>query len=156
MWIMGRNACDPFSNNDRSAQISKKPTKSICRANGDQRQGKNQAGKAEIVGQKPDMTTVKSRDDNNKDVSDSDYASLGWGKPAGENAAQQDDWDHQGERCIFESSCQIAKCSAWPPHASGSKEIAIDHQADANHHAGYKTRHKKSGDRDIPDCAINH
>src|SRR6516164_8259004 len=79
MWIMGRNACDPFSNNDRSAQISKKPTKSIRRANGDQRRGKNQAGKAEIVGQKPDMTTVKSRDDNNKDVSDSDYASLGWG-----------------------------------------------------------------------------
>src|SRR5438046_10084249 len=102
------------------------------------------------------MTSVKRRDYHNEDVSDRDDASCGQGKPAGEEASQKDDRDHQRERSVFERSWQIAKWSAFAPQPGGAKKIAIDHQADADHHAGYKAGHEKSGNRDIADRAVNH
>src|SRR5262249_57889267 len=127
MWVMAGNAGNPFRNNDGPAQIGKQPAKSIGRADRYQRQRKNQAGKAEIVGKKPDMSWVESRDHNNEDVSDGDYAGFGRSKPPGEDAAQKDGWDHQGERCVLQSCRQIAKWRAATLHASRAKEIAIDH-----------------------------
>src|SRR4029077_15002860 len=127
----------------RAAQIGKEPAERIGRADRDQRQRENEASEAEVIGKKPDVAPVQRRNNNKKYVDDGDHAGLCRREPAGENATQKNDRDHQRQRGVFESASNFAEWSAGTLYTDRTEEIAKDHQAEANHQARHDTSHEE-------------
>ena len=67
-------------------------------------------------------------------------------EPAGQNAAEEDDRDHQRKRCIERGVCDNSEGGASAPKADRPEKVAVDHQAKADHQPGNDARHEKTGD----------
>src|SRR5262249_41265626 len=137
MRIIPGKTGNPVGDDYGAAQIGEEPPERIGRTDGDQRQRENQAREAEIVGKKPDMPPVQRGNNHKKYVDYSNHPSLGRREPARENAAQKYDGDHQRQRSVLESAGDLTKWSAWALYADRPEEIAKDHEAEADHKAGY-------------------
>ena len=99
---------------------------------------------------------VERRNDHDEDPDRGDDAGLGRREPAGEDAAEQDERDHQRQRRVLERARDVAKRRARTPHARRPEEIAVDHQPEADHEAGHDAGHEQAGDRDVADGAVDH
>ena len=146
---------DPVGDHDGAAQIGQHPAECVGGADGDQRQREDQPGEAEIVGHLPDMSGVERGDHDEDDPDHRDHAGFGRREPAGENAAEQDHRDHQRQRRVAGgvTTCRTARAVRMP---GGPEEIAIDHQAEADHQPGHDAGHEQAGDRDVANRAVDH
>src|SRR4029077_5753442 len=133
MRVIAGYAGNPIGDDYGAAQIGKEPAERIGRADRDQRQRENQAREAEVIGKKPDVAPVERRNKDKKYVDDGDSAGLCRREPAGENAAQKNDRDHQRQRGVFERASNFAKWGARTLYTGRTEEIEKDHQAEANH-----------------------
>ena len=101
------------------------------------------------------MRRVEGRNDHREDPHRGDDTRLRRREPSGEDAAQQDERDHQRQRRVLERERDLAKRRARPAQAGGTEEVAVDHQPEADHESGHDARHEEAGDRDVADSAVH-
>ena len=102
------------------------------------------------------MPAIERGDHDRDDPDHRDDAGFRRREPAGQDAAEQDHGDHQRQRGVAGGEHDLAQRRARLAHAGGAEEIAIDHQAEADHESGHDAGHEQAGDRDVADRAIDH
>ncbi len=82
------------------------------------------------------MPVVEQRNRHENDIGDRDHAGLGWREHAGENAAHDDNRDHQWHGGFFGRRRKLSKSRALAFESQGAEEVAVNHQPDADQHSG--------------------
>ena len=82
-------------------------------------------------------------------------ASVGVNWPA-EDAAHDDERDHQRDGGLLGCRAELPERRALAHDADRPEEIAVDHQPDADEHAGHHAAEEQPADRDVAGGAIHH
>ena len=110
-WIAAGGVRDPVRNHRRSAQIGQHPAERRGRADRDQRNGIEQPRVRHVARQIAQMPEIEQRDRDEDNVGDRDDAGFGRGELAGENAAHDDDRDHQRDCGFFGRGRELSRRS---------------------------------------------
>ena len=156
MRIVAGEQDDPVGDHGGAAQISQHPAECVGGADRDQRQRKDQPGEAEIIGDVLEVPAVERGDHHRDDPDHRDDAGFGRREGAGQDAAEQDDGDHQRQGSVARREHDLAQRRARPLHPRRPEEEAIDHQAEADHQPGHDAGHKEACNRDVAHRAVDH
>jgi hypothetical protein len=155
MRIVAGDRGDPVGDHDGAAQIGQHPAERVGGADGDQRQREDQPGQAEVVGQSCAGAAIERGDHHRDDPDHRDHAGLGRREPAGQMPPSRITGIISGSAASRRRTAiwRTARGLRMPERA---EEIAIDHQAEADHEARHHAGHEQAGDRDVADRAIDH
>ena len=102
------------------------------------------------------MAGVENRNGDEHDVGDGDDAGLGRRELPREDAAHDDDRDHQRYGGLLGGGGELAERGALALEADGPEEMAVDHQPDADEDAGHHAGEEQPADRDVAGGAVHH
>ena len=102
------------------------------------------------------VARIEQRDRDENNVSDGNDAGFSRRELARQDAAHDDERNHQRNGGLLGRRGELAKRGARAHDADRPEEIAVDHQADSDEHAGHHTTEKQPADRDVAGRAIHH
>ena len=153
--VVAGEALDPGRHHVGPAQIGEHPSERRGGRDRRHRDRVEQPGIGEIARQVLDVPAVHERDQDEDDIGDRDEAGLGRGEEARENAAHDDERDHQRQRRELRRLGELAEGGALSPDAARSEEMAEDHQPEADEEARHDAAEEQPADRDVAGRAVD-
>ena len=101
------------------------------------------------------MAAGKQRHEDHEDIDRRHHPSLGRREPSGQDAAHDDERDHERKDRGARGVGELAERGARLLDADRSKEVRIDHQADADQHTWNDAGQEQTADRDVAGRAID-